>query len=182
LTEKFARPALPPDTRPWRAKPDRPEEPKDTAKRLNIPVICTQADRPFVLVFRETTSVFGTRYKLETTLTMIGESGESSPSLTVAISSLDWGGITCPHCRARCRPIRCGQCQRLACDGRVTVTGDAIHFACAPSCGLSGWVRGSLETVTGSEGRRSAPAAAANTFICGPAAPPGNVPKLPKPR
>jgi hypothetical protein len=174
-------PETPTGTIRW-SKPARPVEPKESAKLLNVPVICTKFDRPFVLVFRETRSVFGTRYRLDATLTDVGEGGEASPSLTVPISSLDWGGIKCPHCRSQCRPIHCGQCQRLACDGRVTTSGDGILFACAPSCGMSGWVRGSLQTVTGSEGRRSPPPVTATALISGPGTPPENVPKLPKPR
>lgn len=162
----------------------RPEL-KDFAKRLNVPVICTEADRAFVLVFREKRSVFGTRYKLEATLANIGENGaEPSPSLTVPISSLDWGGITCPHCRnrSRVRPVLCGACNRLACDGRVTESSDDLFFKCADSCGTSGWVRNSLKTVTGTDGGRSAPQTAASSLICAPEMPSGIPPKLPKPR
>jgi hypothetical protein len=179
LVDKHAVPEPSSDTRPWDETASR-EEPKDPAKVFNVPVICTQADRPFVLVFRETRGIFGTRYRLEKTVTDIGDGGTASSSLTIPVDSLDWSGIKCPHCRSQCRPIHCGRCQRLACDGRVTVKGDDIYFTCTPSCGERGWVRGSLQTVVGSEGRRSAPAAAANGFICGPATPTGNVPKLPK--
>jgi hypothetical protein len=181
LTDKYTRPV--PLTR-TRILPARPQTPKDSAKRLNIPVICTQAGRPFVLVFRESRGIFGTRYKLETTLKDIGEGGEALPSLTVPVGSLDFGGIKCPHCvdQSKVRPIRCGACGRLACDGRVRAIGDDLFFECAPSCGTSGWVRHHLETVTGSEGGYSPSANAATGLICGPAAPPGNVPKLPKPR
>jgi hypothetical protein len=181
LVNNLDRPEPPSDARPW-AKAVSREEPRDSSKFLNVQAICTRADRPFVLVFRETRGVFGTLYRLETTLTDIGDGGTASSSLTIPVDSLDWSGIKCPHCRSQCRPINCGRCQRLACDGRVTVKGDDIYFTCTPSCGERGWVRGSLQTVVGSEGRRSAPAAAGNGFICGPATPSGNVPKLPKPR
>jgi hypothetical protein len=179
LVDKYAEPV--PDALPT-PKATRPEEPKDAGKLLNVPVICTKTDRAFVLVFREARSVFGTRYKFETTLTEIGDGGEVAPSLTVPISSLNWGGIGCPHCRAQCRPIYCGRCQRLACDGQVTARGDDLFFVCAPSCGTRGWVRGNLQTVTGSAGRRSPPAASGNAFICAPARPSGIIPRLPKPR
>jgi hypothetical protein len=183
LSDNYTRP-VPPTHARARIERARPQEPKDSAKRLNIPVICTQADRPFVLVFRESHSIFGTRYKLDATLKDVGEGGEALPSFTVPVGSLDFGGIKCPHCvhQSRVRPIRCGGCGRLACDGRVKAIGDDLFFECAASCGTSGWVRGSLETVTGSEGGYSPSANAAGGFICGPAAPPGNVPKLPKPR
>lgn len=191
LTRTYSRPAPPAETGNVDAyDPPKPAslagrpEPKDSAKRLNVPIICTQTDRPFVLVFRETRSIFGTRYKLETTLANVGEGGNAAPSLTVPISSLDWGGITCPHCRnhSRVRPVFCGNCNRLACDGRVKTEGEDLFFECAPSCGTSGWVRGGLQTVTGSEGSRSAPRAASNSFVCTPETPPGIAYKLLKPR
>jgi hypothetical protein len=177
-TERLGDPAK---TSPLVARPT----PEDSARRLNVPIICTQTDRAFVLVFREKRSVFGTRFKLEATLANVGENGaEPSPSLTVPISSLDWGGVTCPHCRnrSRVRPIFCGVCNRLACDGRVTESGDDLFFKCADSCGTSGWVRSSLKTVTGTDGGRSAPQTAAGSFICAPEIPSGIPPKLPKPR
>lgn len=182
LNDRYIRP-IPRRPRPA-IKSARPSEPKDSAKRLNIPVICTQSDRPFVLVFRESFSIFGTRFKLEATLTDIGEVGEAIPSVTVPIGSMNWSGCKCPHCfdHSLVRPIRCGQCGRLACDGRVKAIGDDYFFQCAPSCGGRGWLRGALETVTGSEGRAAPSPPAANGFLCGPAAPRGNFLKLPKPR
>jgi hypothetical protein len=181
LVNNLDRPEPPSDARPW-AMAASPEAPKDAGKFLNVLAICTRADRPFVLVFRETRGIFGTHYRLETTLTDIGEGGATSSSLTVPVSSLDWRGVNCPHCRSQCRPIHCGQCQNLACDGRVVVNGDDIYFTCAPSCGARGLVSPALKSVTGSEGRRSPPTAAAGSFFCGPATPSGTLPKLPKPR
>jgi hypothetical protein len=188
LNETYSRPA----PRGLRHSPERgldaeaPVRPgaKEAAegKRLHIPLICTQTDRPFILAFRETRSVFGTRYKHELTLTDIGEGSEAASSLTVPITSLEWGGIKCPHCRSECRPIHCGRCARLACDGRVTCDGEDIIFACAPSCGSVGRVQGGLKTVTGSAGRHSSPPTAANSFVCAPIAPSANLPRLPKPR
>lgn len=183
LTEKYARPAPAPDANSG-AKPAQFGREKDSDKLFRVPVICTKFDLPFVLTFRDTRSVFGTRYKLDTTLTNIDEGSEASASasVTIPVSSLDWNEIKCPHCQAQCRPIRCGQCERLACDGRVTPDGDDTFFECAPSCGMGGWVRSALKTVTGSEGRRSVPSIAANPLVCAPATPPANVPKLPTPR
>jgi hypothetical protein len=187
LTETYSRP--PGDTpQPSErdaavaARSEKPAEQTEGGELLNVPLICTQTDRPFILAFRETRSVFGTRYKHKVTVTTVGEGGEAAPSLTVPIASLEWGGIKCPHCGAECRPIRCGRCERLACDGRVTRDGEDIIFACTPSCGSMGLVQGGLKTVTGSAGRHSSPPTAANSFVCAPIAPSANLPRLPKPR
>jgi hypothetical protein len=181
LTDKYAPPAPPPDALPWFRRP-RAKRPEDSRKLVIIPMICARHDRPFVLAFREVRGLFGSGYKLDAIWTDIDGSAGMLPSITVPIAALNWNGITCPHCRAQCRPIHCGICQRLACDGRTTTSGDDILFACAPSCGTVGWVHGTMKTVTGSEGRRSPPPAAANAFICGPATPPGKPQRLPKPR
>jgi hypothetical protein len=183
LTNASARPEPPPSRKVEPVEPPRPRaKPQDFAKKLNVPMICTQTDRAFVLVFREKRSVFGTRYQLETKLTDFGEGGEATPSLTVPIGSLDWSGITCPHCGARCRPIRCGSCTRLGCDGRITEVPSGIFFRCAPSCAVSGLVRNGLETITGTEGVAPKPTSSSRALICVPESPrTQNIPRLPKP-
>jgi hypothetical protein len=181
LTDKYTPPAPPPDALSW-FKRAGAKQPEDSRKLLNIPMICARYDRPFVLAFREVRGLFGSGYKLDAVRMDIDASAGMLPSITVPIAALNWNGITCPHCRAQCRPIHCGACQRLACDGRTTTSGNDILFACAPSCGMVGWVHGTMKTVTGSEGRHSRPPAAANASICAAATPPGNPPRLPKPR
>jgi hypothetical protein len=181
LTDKYVPPAPSPDAL-QAFKRASAKQPRDSRKLLKISMICARLDRPFVLAFREVRGLFGSGYKLDAIRTDIGASTGTLPSITVPIAALDWNGITCPHCRAQCRPIHCGACQRLACDGRTTMSGEDILFGCAPSCGMVGWVHGTMKTVTGSEGRRSPLPAAANAFIRGPATPPGHPLRLPKPR
>lgn len=194
LTDAFARAAPGRLTRPTEppqpaaeadtaAKPNRPEKPAEGGKLLNVPMICTVVDSAFALTFRTSRGLFGGRYKLDGIVKEVGAGEGASASLTVPVSSIDWSGIKCPHCGAACRPIRCGKCGRLACDGRVT-SGTPLYFQCSPSCGGGGLAAGKLETVTGSESRGTAPSPS-RALICAPAAPAlpaQNVPRLPKPR
>jgi hypothetical protein len=181
FSDKYVPPAPPPDAL-QAFKRASAKQPEDSRKLLNISMICARHDRPFVLVFREVRGLFVSAYKLDAIRTDIGASAGMFPSITVPIAALNWNGITCPHCRAQCRPIQCGACQRLACDGRTTISGNDILFGCTPFCGTVGWVHGTMKTVTGSEGRHSPRPAAANALICGPATPPGHPLRLPKPR
>lgn len=154
-----------------------PSAAQEEAKWLNVPMICAGTDRPFIVVFRETQTSGGAHYKLDRVRTAVGDGGEPAASISVPISSLDWSGVECPHCRSRCRPVHCGSCQRLACDAKVKDTEKGLFFACASSCGTSGYVGGSLRIVTGSESCLSAPGG----FDRAPSGPKG-VLRLPKPR
>jgi hypothetical protein len=166
-----------------RVEPSPPKESKYSDNLLNVSLICTQLDRAFVVRFREERSILGKQYKYESTLTDIDENGTAAPSMTVPVASLSWSGISCPHCRSKIRPIRCGSCGRLACDGRVTESANGTYFSCAPSCGRSGGlVTPGLITITGSGTRRTSLPVPANRPILAPPDPPAAVPRLPKPR
>lgn len=180
LTKKYAAP-LARSAGP-RREPTQPADREDSAKFLNVPLVCTKTDQPFVVAFREMQSASGVRYYLDRTLTALGEDGAAAASVTVPITSLSWGGIKCPHCQSRCSPIHCGRCGRLACDGKVSKSEKGLFFECAPSCGKSGYVHDSLETVTGSESDPSPPPSMAGGLIRAPAAPPAKPLGLPKPR
>jgi hypothetical protein len=186
LADKYSRTTPAAETRSsdpdevWKAAPSGRPEAARGAKRLNISVICTKADSPFVLVFDEGPSVFGRRYKLVATLPNVGTGGETAASIAVPVSSLDWAGITCPHCGNRVQPIFCDACNRLACDGRVTEDDIGTFFRCAPSCGCIGWVRPGLKNVAGSQGRSSVASAPIHSSGRAAAIPSGTSSKLPK--
>jgi hypothetical protein len=165
--------------------PERKERvwPGEGDKLFNVPMICTRHDRGFVVVFRSYLS--DTSYRFDRILADVEITGNeaSSPSLTVPVTSLSWFGITCPHCQTACRPIHCGSCGRLACDGQIAELQHGELFKCAASCGTEGIIHHNLKTITGGESRHARRLALpAPTRISAPETPAQIFPRLPKPR
>jgi hypothetical protein len=137
--------------RTWRA-PVSENPPKADNGLLNVPMVCATYDRPFGVRFRKTGGLFGKAYRFEAAVTEAGGLAESAPALLVPTSEMLWKGISCPHCRALCRPILCGHCQKLVCDGGTSENGGRLYFRCAPSCGASGICGDRLTSVRGNMG------------------------------
>jgi hypothetical protein len=163
-------------------QPQRPEPPKDTGKLVNVPMICAVTDRPFLLMFREAGGFFNKRYDLQSVVADLGAGGTASSTLSLPVTALNWEGIKCPHCSGTCRPILCGKCQRLACDGRVRKAASFTVFACAPSCGMVGPIDATLETINGSEGGYAQRPPAGGSPSRAQSAAPRSALMLPKPR
>lgn len=121
----------------------------DQGMLIDVPAVCAVKDRPFVLKFRETRGASGKSYRYERTLTEIGAEDGSLAALCLPASEMDWAGVKCPYCGSACAPIRCGRCNKLVCDGRVTVAAGTQYFRCADSCGASGAVTHTLTTIDG---------------------------------
>jgi hypothetical protein len=173
---------------PERTRVEKPsKEMAEGRSELNVPIVCARNGGPFVVVFRRRWIPLGTRYKFERALNLPQAGGSATPleALTVPIDQLDWDGIKCPNCQSCCGPIHCGRCKKLVCYGRTTETADGTYFRCAPSCGLEGYTRPTLESVEGSRGQAprskpaTAPASSRAPRLAPPKAPP-SVPKLPK--
>ena len=123
--------------------------PKDEGVLL-VPMVCAAFDHRFVLKFRKKGGILGKAYRLEQVMTGLAASSESARALSIATNDMVWGGISCPHCSAVCRPILCGTCNQLVCDGRATEDASHLYFRCNNSCGASGSVGNGLTSISGS--------------------------------
>lgn len=123
---------------------------RDDGMLIDVAMMCAATDRPFILKFRERRGASGKAYRYERTETEAEAEGGSPAALSVPAGEMDWNGITCPCCGAACSPIRCGRCEKLVCDGRVTTASGVQYFRCADSCGAGGLVHPTLTTINGS--------------------------------
>jgi hypothetical protein len=134
--------------RTWRS-PVTQATPKPDGPFLNVPMICASTDRPFVLRFRKKGGLFSKSYGLDSVVTELDSDGEALLGLSVPTDQMAWTNIRCPHCNALCRPIHCGRCEKLVCDGRSSESIAGLYFRCAPSCGASGPCGDGLTSIRG---------------------------------
>jgi hypothetical protein len=158
--------------RTWRTTDSQGTAKADNAI-VNVPMKCASKDRPFVLRFRKTGGLLGKAYRHEATITGLDSLGDNAPSLSVPTNQMLWSDINCPHCRALCRPIHCGSCQKLVCDGRSSEKWGKLHFRCSESCGASGPCSDGLTSVRGN----AASSAPAQRLLGPPAAAAQTLPK-----
>jgi hypothetical protein len=149
----------------WRT-PDSQGTPKADEGILNVPMKCASTDRPFVLQFRKTGGLFGKAYRHEATVIEFDGLGDNASALSVPTNQMLWSNIKCPHCRALCRPIHCGRCQKLVCDARSSETGGRLYFQCSTSCGAKGFCGNDLTSIRGN----AASGAPAQRLLASPAA------------
>lgn len=168
--------------RPWWRSENPPFLGPD--RTLDVPMICARFDRGFVLVFRPYGGGGSEEHYSFSSISTMSEvgSGTTAFSWTVPITSLHWSFINCPHCNALCRPIQCGRCERLVCDGQVTNMANGEHFRCTPSCGMAGFRAAKLEKINGTSRQELHSLVPARPLISAPETPAPNVPRLPKPR
>lgn len=116
-------------------------------RRIIIPMRCAQADRDFIVVFRQNELLHG--YFFERVGLPSQTDGPPSGTTTYDLTKLDFSRARCPHCRAQAGPVHCPVGDHYLCRGGVDEA--AQYFRCCASCGNHGPLSATLRTIEGSE-------------------------------
>jgi hypothetical protein len=118
--------------------------------QLIVPMICSLTKRSFSVRFRRTE--ISERWRVQDVFVVAdGEANASATQATIPVNEMDWTGAQCPACHAVCGPILCNECHRLGCRGGVS-GGSSFGQFYRCSCGSSGALESTLETVPASKG------------------------------